>query len=181
MALMNQIGDAYNKFWRSFMVWGIVLVILGALAVAYSTFTTLLSVVTLGFFILIAGVCVLLDTFTFWWRKWSGFFLHLIMGILYLGVGYMLISGPVWASISLTLLIAIFYIALGITRILYSTTHRLKMWGWTLTNGIIALILGLLILMQWPVSGLYIIGLFIGIDLIFAGWAYIMIGLSARR
>lgn len=180
MSLMSQIGEAYSKFWRGFLAWGIALVILGTLAVVYSTFTTLLSVVFLGFLILIAGIFVIIDAFSFWWKKGSGFFLHLLMGILYVAVGFMLINNPVWSSISLTLLLGIFYLALGITRIIYALSHRLPMWGWNLVNGLIALVLGLLILMQWPMTGLFVIGLFIGIDLLFAGWAYIMTAMSAR-
>jgi uncharacterized membrane protein HdeD (DUF308 family) len=171
---------AFARNWGWFLLWGIALIVLGALAICYTTFSTLLSVIMLGVVISVGGVFIIIDTFSFWWRKWSGFFLHLLMGILYLVVGYMLIYGPVAASVSITLILAIFYIVLGVFRIVTSLSLRTPRWGWNLFNGIIALLLGLLIFEQWPMSGLYIIGLFVGIDLLFTGWAYVMAGLGAR-
>lgn len=179
-----QIGNKhlidYNKNWLRFLIWGMLLVILGAAAISATVFSTLLSVVILGFFIFAGGVVVIVDTFSFWLHKWQGFFLHLLMGILYVGVGLMLIGSPGLSAISLTLLLAILFIFIGIFRIAYSLSHRLTQWGWNLFNGLISLLLGLLILASWPASSLFIIGLFVGIDLVFAGVAYLMIAFTAR-
>jgi uncharacterized membrane protein HdeD (DUF308 family) len=172
---------AYSKNWVWFLIWGMVLLILGLFAVSAATFTTLLTVVALGFILLVCGTVILVDTFTFWWRRGHGFLLHLIMGIIYLTAAAMIICNPVASSISLTLLIGACLVFVGIFRITYAMSLQLLMWGWSLVNGILTLVLGILILASWPVSGLFIIGMFLGIDLIFCGWAYIMTAFAARN
>lgn len=171
---------AFSKNWGWFFIWGLLLLILGVVAISAATLTTILSVLFLGFLLLISGIVIIIDTFSFWWHKWSGFILHLILGILYVAVGVMLIKSPLSASISLTLLLGAFYLTIGIFRIIYSLSVRVPRWGWSFFNAIISLLLGILILSSWPQSSLFIIGLFVGIDLIFTGWVYIMAALAAR-
>lgn len=167
-----------NRGW--FLVWGFLLVVLGIIAISATTLTTVFSVIFLGFLLGIGGVVIVIDTFTFWRRKWSGFFLHLLLGILYIIVGVMLVKSPILASVSLTLFLGIFYLVIGAFRIIYSLATRLPRWGWGLFNAIISLLLGILILASWPQSGLFVIGLFVGIDLLFTGWTYIMASFAAR-
>lgn len=166
--------------WGWFLIGGILMVILGIIAISVSTLTTMVSVLLLGVLILLGGIILLFDTFKFWWQHWGGFFLFLLMGILYVIVGFMLIKYPVAGAVSLTLLLAIFFIIVGLLRIIGSISTQLPQWGWVLFSGIVTFILGIMILMQWPTSGLYILGLFIGIELILAGWAYILLSLAAR-
>lgn len=171
----------YRKNASSFLLWGSALFVLGLLAISFSYFTTMLSVIILGCIIFATGIIIIFDTFTSWRDKKHGFLLNLIIAILYLVVGSMLIYGPVLAAASLTLLLGGLYMVLGLFRIFYSMSVRLPQWGWSLFNGIVSLVLGFLILAHWPASSLFIIGLFVGIDLVFCGWAYIMIGLAARK
>lgn len=172
--------SAYNGNWARFLVWGILLVILGTIAITAATFSTMLSIILLGILILFSGMIIMFDTFSFWWNKWPGFILHFLMGLLCFIVGAMLIKSPVLASVPITLFLGIFYLVLGTFRVIYSFSLKVPRWGWSLFSGIVSLLLGLLILANWPASSLYIIGLFVGIDLIFCGWAYIMLSLSAR-
>lgn len=166
--------------WGWLFALGILFVILGMFAIGMSGLTTIISVITLGVIILIAGVFVLVDAFSSWWGRWGGFLLHDLVGILYIIVGIILIQNPIMASVSLTLLLGIFYLALGVFRVIYSLYYQGIAWKWGLFNGLIAAILGILILSNWPASSLFIIGLFVGIDLLFTGWTYIMIALTAR-
>ncbi len=171
---------AFGANWGRFLVWGIALVILGIIAISATTMTTLVSVLFLGFILLIGGIVIVIDAFSFWWHIWSGFFLLLLLGILYFIVGMMMVSSPILASISLTLFLGVFYLVIGVFRIIHSLSMRIPSWGWGVFSGIIAFILGILILTSWPQSGLYIIGLFVGIDLLFIGWTYIMAAIAAR-
>jgi len=171
---------AFSKNWGWFLVWGIALVILGGIAISSSYSATMFSMVFVGFLLLCSGIIIIIDSFSFWWHKWSGFFLHLFLGLLYLMAGIFLIESPQIASVSITLIIGIFYLIVGVSRLLYSISFRMPGWGWGFFNGLLALIIGILILTSWPVSGLFIIGLFIGIDLIFYGITYIMAALAAR-
>lgn len=172
--------NAFNKNWGWFFLWGITLIILGIAAIYFSAFTTVVSVVFLGVLLAVAGGLVIFDSFQFWWGKWSGFAAHFIIGLLYTVVGFTLIQQPIAGSISLTLLLGIFYIFLGIFRLVYPLSLNLPQKGWRLFNGIITLLLGIFIIIKWPASSLFIIGLFIGVDLLFSGWVYTSAALAAK-
>lgn len=171
----------FGKNWGFFLAWGVALVILGMLAISFSAFTTVVSVILLGFLLLFSGILVIADSIQFWKGRGGHSFIQLLMGILYAVVGLTFIFSPVAGSLSLTFLLGILFVILGIFRIAYAFSSGLPRRGWILFSGIITLLLGILILAQWPTSGLFIIGLFIGIDLLFLGMNYIMIALSLRK
>jgi len=172
---------AFGRNSGRFLTWGIILMILGLLAVTFTTWTTLISVTLLGFFLFFSGAVVLIDTLTFWRRSLGGFFVHLFYAALYLIVGVILLNNPVEGSISITFLLGAFYLFIGLVRIVFAAISQMPRWGWSLFNGIVSLLLGILILASWPASSLFIIGLFVGIDLFFSGWAYVMASLAARN
>ncbi|MGA2655405.1 MAG: DUF308 domain-containing protein, partial [Gammaproteobacteria bacterium] len=159
--------------WGWYFTLGIILVLLGTLAIAYASVTTVVSVIVLGLVLAISGIVIISESFKSSWGKWGEFSMHLAMGILYLIAGVILIKGPVAGSITLTLILAIFYIVLGLLRTIFVFTREVSYRGWRLFSSILTLALGILILIEWPMSGLFIIGLFIGIDLIFTGWIYV--------
>jgi uncharacterized membrane protein HdeD (DUF308 family) len=103
-----------------------------------------------------------------------------LTGVLYLVVGFMFIRNPVEAAATLTLMLALALMFVGIMRIIVAVSSGSQHWVWLLLNGIITLVLGILILNQWPESGLWVIGLFIGIDMIFYGWALVMLAIGVR-
>lgn len=173
-------STAIAKNWPWLLAWGVVLILLGFFAISLTTLTTIVSVMILGIVIFIAGIILFIDAFKFWSNNWLGFLIHILLGILYVVVGFFLIQSPLLGSISLTLFLGVFYLVAGIFRTLYALSSRLYRWVWVVFSGIISIILGLLILSSWPASGVYIIGLFVGIDLLFIGWAYVMIALSLR-
>ncbi len=185
MCLLKSFNDqnipSFGKNWSMFLIWGIVLFLLGILAVSATTLTTMITVTTLGFIIFLSGIVITVDSFSSWRGKWGGFLIHFIVGLLYLAVGVMLIKNPLQASISLTLLLGIFYIIAGVFRLIISMSVKMPRWGWNWLNGLITLLLGILIITSWPASSLFFIGLFVGVDLLFCGWAYIMTGIAARR
>lgn len=165
-----------NQGW--FFALGIALVALGALALGSSVFTTFASIIFFGWLLLIGGLIQAIHAL--WTRSWSSFFLNLMLGILNFVAGGIMISKPAVGVLSLTLLLAAFFVAGGLVRIITSLVMRPHQWGWLLLNGIITLILGILIGAEWPLSSLWVIGLFVGIDLILAGWSFIALALEAR-
>lgn len=165
--------------WGWFLALGIALIILGFLAVATASYVTLASMVFFGILLLIGGAAQIVYTFSL--RKWSGFFLSLLSGILYTVVGFLLVSHPIEGALSATLLLAAFYVVGGIFRIVGSAYLQFEHWGWALFSGIVKLALGVLIWLGWPETGLWVIGLFIGIDLIFYGWFWVLLSLTARN
>ena len=118
---------------------------------------------------------------SFWAGKWSGMLFHMLIGVLYCVVGYMIIDAPGVNMLVLTKFIAIFLIVAGVFRIVSALVTRFHDWGWVLLNGAITLLMGIIINRQLPEASLWVIGLFVGIEMIFNGWAWIMLSLGLRR
>ena len=166
-----------NRGW--FLALGILLIIGGTLAIIYDVAATLLSVLFFGWLLIIVGAIEAVQSF--WQPRWGGFFLHLIVGFLAVVVGFHLVSSPIQGALVLTLIMAIYFMVIGIIRAITAISMRFPGWGWVLFSGVVTFILGILIKSQWPATGLFIIGLFIGIDLIFSGWSYVMLALAAGK
>lgn len=167
-----------RKRWAWFLGLGIAFIILGFLAVGSSTLVTLGSIIFLGSLLFVVGVVQIGLTPSV--RQWSGFFISLLAGLLYTVVGLIMIIHPAASAVNLTLLMAVFFLVGGIFRIVSAASMRFEHWGWAVLSGVIKSILGLLIWLGWPDTGLWVIGLFIGIDLIFFGWFWVLISLTAR-
>ena len=167
-----------QKNWGWLLALGIISIILGMLAIGSSVFFTVASMFLFGWILLVIGILEVAHSF--WQRQWGGFSLHLLNGILAAVVGMIMIGNPTASALIFTLLLAMFFMVAGFFRIIAALTMRFPSWEWRLFNGVITLLLGLLIWAQWPLSGLWAIGLFIGIDLIFSGWSSVMLALAAR-
>jgi uncharacterized membrane protein HdeD (DUF308 family) len=106
--------------------------------------------------------------------------LHVLAGVLYLIAGVFMIDKPMEAALALTLLVAACLLVGGMLRIIHSLLERFNGWGWELLSGAVSLILGTAIWRQWPLSGPWVIGLFVGIEMLFSGLSWMMLGLAAR-
>ncbi len=111
---------------------------------------------------------------------WAGFFHHLLAAILFGVIGLLLVTRPLISAEALTFVMAIFFLIGGLFELIGSFIVALPGWGWQALDGIITIALGALVLTQWPASGLWVIGLFIGIDLIFYGFTWIALALGLR-
>jgi uncharacterized membrane protein HdeD (DUF308 family) len=140
---------------------------------------TMATMVLIGWLLLVGGIVE--AGHAFWRKKWGGFFVDLLTGILYVVVGFMIVANPGATAVTLTLLIAMFLMLGGIFRIVAALTMQFPHWGWLLLHGAVNLLLGIAIWRGWPWSALWVIGLFVGIDLIFNGWSLVMLGLAAKR
>lgn len=171
--------EAMKKRWGWFLGLGIGLIILGTIAVGASAVTTLATVFLIGCLMLFVGALEIVHAFAV--KEWGGFFINLLTGVLYVVVGFMMIANPGATALTLTLLIAMFLIFGGLFRIITAVLTRFQNWIWLLLHGVISLLLGIMIWKQFPVSGLWVIGLFVGIDMIFNGWSMVMLGLAAKN
>jgi uncharacterized membrane protein HdeD (DUF308 family) len=165
--------------WCWFVFLGAALLILGAAAMCYSVIATLTSAIVFGYFLLGAGLFYIVSAF--FTRGWGGFFLSLLAGVLHLAVGVIVLDRPAEILLLYTLLLAAFFFVEGLFRIVGALAGRFSHWGWMLLNGIVTLALGVMIWRQWPLSGLYVVGLFLGINLVISGANYVILGLSVRR
>ena len=135
--------------------------------------------VALGVVLMVAGIATIITSV--WAGKWSGTLMQMLAGILYLVVGFMITEAPIRATANLTLFIAAFFIMAGGFRIVASLSVRFPFWGWALLNGIVTLLLGLVIYRNFPNDFLWVIGLLVGIEMLFHGWTWIMLSLAIRH
>lgn len=170
--------EAIKGNWGWILALGIVLIIVGTLAVAMPLVASLATALVVGSLLLLGGCAQLVGAF--WTRDWSGFFLSLLIGVMYLVLGLMFLRAPVKAELLMTLLLACGLMIGGLFRIIGSLMYKSPHWGWTLVGGALNLVLGLLIWHQWPEAALWVIGLFVGIDMIFTGWTWVMLSLAVK-
>jgi uncharacterized membrane protein HdeD (DUF308 family) len=141
---------------------------------------TLASVLLFGVLLIAGGVLQLVDAFKC--KGWKSTLWHVLIALLYVAGGILIVFDPVLASATLTLILAWILIAVGIMRgIMAFQLRSTKGWGWPLLSGIVSIVLGGMIIAQWPVSGFWVIGLFVAIELIFNGWSYVFVALAARK
>ena len=170
--------DALRGNWFWFVILGVSLVVLGTVALGALVITSLAAAVAIGVLLLLGGVAEAVGAF--WCRGWSGFFLELLSGVLSIVVGLLFLRAPAGALAALTLLLACFLMVGGIFKIVAAVSYRFAAWGWSLAGGIIDVILGVMIWQEWPASALWVIGLFVGINLLFRGFNWIALGLALR-
>ncbi len=169
----------HSSSWPWFLAMGIALVIVGTLAIGASLITTLATVFAFGILLLIGAATQLIGALRA--RHWSGFFIELLTGVFYLIIGLLMLGHPIGAAAGLTLMIAAFLLVGGTFRIAVALSERFESWPWVALSGGVSIMLGVFIWRQWPVSGLWVIGLFVGIEMIFSGWSWIMLGMCARK
>ena len=166
--------DEIHDSWGWFVALGIALIVLGAVCILGEAVATLATVLVFGWLLLVGGVLALIQAFRT--RSWSGFFLCLLSALLRGFTGYLLIRYPLAGEMSLTLLLASFFIVGGMFRAIGAGMLRFPRWGFAVFSGLLSVVLGVMLLTQLPASSLWFIGLAIGIDLIFDGTSFIALG-----
>jgi uncharacterized membrane protein HdeD (DUF308 family) len=173
---------AIHEHWVLFLVEGIALVVLGAIAVVVPPLATVAYTILIGWVLLIAGAVGLATTF--WMRHAPGFWWSLLSAVIAIVAGLLLLGWPLTGALSLTLVLTSFFIVEGIASIMYAIEHRNQLtgrWGWMLMSGIIDLILAAIIIAGLPGSAAWAIGLLVGINMLFGGVAMIGMALAARH
>jgi uncharacterized membrane protein HdeD (DUF308 family) len=173
------LGDLIHN-WGWLLAQGILLVVLGTIGLGMTIWLTLASVFIFGVFLVIGGGVQIFQTFKC--KGWGSILWHGLIGVLYMLAGLSIMTDPLAASTLFTLLLAGALVGIGVVRLIMAFQLRgVKNWGWPLIGGIAAIALGFMILARWPVSGLWVIGLFVAIEMIFGGWSYIFIALGAKE
>ncbi len=180
--MQRAVRDALNAHWRLFMFQGVVMIILGALAIVVPVVSTLAIAVFVGWLFLISGVIGLVAMFSA--HDVPAFVWSLITAALSVAIGVMLIWNPVAGTLALTIVLTAFFIAEGVFQIATSISYREIMgslWGWLLVSGIADLVLAVIIILGWPMSATWTLGLLVGINLITSGWAIAMAALAGHN
>jgi uncharacterized membrane protein HdeD (DUF308 family) len=152
---------------QSLTVLGVILVILGILAAALPLVTSFTITYILGFSIFVSGIAYCVNAF--YNKRWSGFFASILLGTISLIAGALLIMYPVLGMYTITMLLAIFFIAQGVFKFIFALYLPKEVSKfWVIINALVCIILGILIWKALPASPL-ILGLLVSIDLILAG------------
>jgi uncharacterized membrane protein HdeD (DUF308 family) len=179
--LQQAMSQSLREHWKLFLIEGIVLVILGVLAIVVPPLATLAVAIFIGWLFLISGIAGLITTFGA--RHAPGFWWSLLSAVLGLAAGLVLLAWPVSGAVSLTLLLIVFFIIEGVLSIMYALEHKRELsgqWGWMLVSGIIDLVLAAMIFAGLPGTAAWALGLLVGINMLFGGSAMIAMAMHAR-
>ncbi len=170
-----------KKHWWLLMVLGVVLIILGILAIAYPWVATIAVDIYIGWLFLIAGVVGLIALFAA--EDIAAFLWTLVTAALAVVLGVLLIWKPAAGAMSLTFALSAFFFAEGVFQVITSIAYRKAIpsgWGWLLASGVCDLILVAIIVASWPLSAAWTLGLLAGVNLLTSGVAIVMAGMAAR-
>lgn len=166
--------------WGWFAALGILMLVAGFIALISVVLATVVSVIIVGAMMIVSGIFEIIHGFQM--RRWSRAVLWIVIGALYVVAGLLAVWNPLLASVALTLLIGLFLIVAGVMRVVLAMQMRsASPWGWVLASGIVTILLGAIILLHWPVSSLYVLGILLGVDLIIAGASWLGAAFAFRR
>jgi uncharacterized membrane protein HdeD (DUF308 family) len=168
-----------RQFWCWFFSLGVLLSVCGILAIVFPAAGSVAAVGVLSVVLLVAGAATIIGSF--WAGKWGGFLVQMLVGMLYVAASFAMTKDPLLSVAVITAFVAITFLVMGLFRILATLTVRYPQWGWSLLNGCVTLLLGLVILRDFREGDWWVIGLLVGIELLFAGLAWIMLSLAIRR
>jgi uncharacterized membrane protein HdeD (DUF308 family) len=175
------VANAVQRHSAAFVVEGIILVILGMLAIFVPLFATITVTIILGWIFLASGIIGLITTLRA--RQAPGFWWSLVSALIAIAVGVILLAEPVTGAVSLTLVLIVFFVVEGVATIMYALEHRRELsgrWEWMLVSGFIDLILAGIIFAGLPGTAAWALGLLVGINMVFGGVALVAIALHAR-
>jgi len=179
--LRRRFAGALHEHWVLFLIEGILLVVLGILALLAPVIASLAATVFFGWILLFSGIIGLVTTFRA--RHAPGFWWSLLSALLGIVAGILLLVWPRQGTLSLTAVLIAFLLIEGVLSIMYALEHRTGLsgrWGWMLASGILDVVLGVLLLLGLPGTALWALGLLLGLNLLFGGWALILMALHAR-
>jgi uncharacterized membrane protein HdeD (DUF308 family) len=173
-------GAAPSHRWSWFVGLGIAQIIVGLLCWIDVVAASLAGVLIIGVLLLIGGVFQVVHAFTL--RGWSGFLLHVLMGLLYVVGGLLLMDEPIRGSLIITIVIAVLLIVSGVMRLVMAATHRHMQGLWLVVlSGVVSLVVGVLLYLSLPWSSLFVLGTLIAIELVFHGIAWITFGMVLKK
>lgn len=171
---------ALHGKWGWIVALGVVYLIAGFVALGSVVMATVASVIVVGAMMIVAGAAEIIGAFQM--KSWGKFLIWALLGVLYVIAGFLTFENPLFAAVLLTLFLGASLIASGAVRLFLAfSMKRESPWVWVALSGAITLLLGLLIVARWPVNSVYILGLFLGIDLIMAGTGWISLGFALKR
>jgi len=180
--LQSEMSAAVRAHWKVFLIEGILLAILGLAAMIVPPLASLAVTIFLGWMFLISGIAGL--ALTFWARGMPGFWWSLLSAVLAIGAGILLLAQPVQGTLTLTIVVGVYFLAEGVATVMYALEHRRELtgrWSWLLIAGIVDIVIAGIIISGLPGSATWAIGLLAGVNLLFGGATLIGMALAARN
>jgi uncharacterized membrane protein HdeD (DUF308 family) len=180
--LQSAVANSLHIHWRLFLTEGIVLLVLGVIAIVVPPIATIAVEILIGWLLLVSGVVGLIATLRA--RSAPGFGWSLVSAILGIAAGVVLLGWPLSGALSLTMILTVFLVLEGVVSILYALEHKREIsgrWGAMLFSGIVDVVLAGIIFAGLPGTAAWAIGLLVGINLVFGGSALIAMASHARN
>jgi len=180
--LQSKLSQAVKAHWKAFLFEGILLAVLGIAALILPPLASLAITIFLGWMFLISGIGGLIVTY--WARATPGFWWSLISAALAVLAGMLLLARPMQAVLTLTIVLGAYFLAEGVTTIMYALEHRRELsgrWSWLLISGIVDIAIAFMVITGLPSSADWAIGVLVGINLLFGGATLIGMALAARK
>ena len=180
--LQSAMSEAVKAHWKAFLVEGILLAVLGIAALILPPLASLAITIFLGWMFLISGIGGLIVTY--WARAMPGFWWSLISAALAILAGMLLLARPMQAVLTLTIVLGAYFLAEGVTTIMYALEHRRELsgrWSWLLISGLVDIAIAFMVITGLPSSAEWAIGVLVGINLLFGGATLIGMALAARK
>ena len=180
-AIRKRMADAIAAHWKLFLVQGVILVVLGLLAVAMPLISTLAIELLIGWLFLVGGALRLATLFRA--RHLPGYWWSIATAVAAVALGLILIANPLRGVLTLTMVLMALFLIEGVAAILAALNFRQhsRNWGWLLFSGIVDLVLVYLIWQGWPATAAWAIGLLAGVNLLFTGLSLVMLAIAARQ
>jgi len=169
--------------WGWLLALGILMLVTGSIGLVQSVTMTLVTVLFFGAIIMVNGTFALVQNIMDREEKWRGKMVHVLLAVLYIGAGALIQVNPVAASAALTLLLGGIFLAMGIIRIAYGIRLRKLGWKWLMPViiGVVDILFAVILGISWPVSGLWVIGIMVSIELLMYGWMLTFTALAVRK
>jgi uncharacterized membrane protein HdeD (DUF308 family) len=167
-----------RSHWCWLLALGLLLVVCGSIALVAPWVATKIAVDFLAAVLLVAGVATIVTAF--WAGQWSGLLVQLLFGVLYVVAGFVITERPLMSTLIVTIFLAVSFIVAGAFRMFAALLIRFPQWGWALLNGAVTALLGVIIYRHLPIDALWVVGLLVGVEMLFAGWTWIMLAFVIR-
>lgn len=176
-------GEQVQKLktsWIWLAILGVISLIGGVLALANPFAATFAAVLLAGWTFLLFGILQIVQAFAI--RDWPGFLWSLLLGVLTAAVGVSLLGNPLAGALSLTMLVGVLFLVLGVVKVMYAFSLRpVSGWVFALISGLLSILLGIMIFADYPWTATTVLGILLAVELLSNGVFLLMVALGLRN